>query len=87
MHCLRHRWRFVAFLVALGFIWTTWQAYQRLLIEWTDRDDVQTAYHSDIGQLTTYLDSSLDERPVLFCVNNIEETLLSDGNIRRAEPP
>lgn len=79
-------WRFVAFLAFLGFLWSAWQAYDRLLVEWPGREDVRVLYHSDVAQLTTYLDRSPEDLPTLICVNNLDEAILPSGNLRWSEP-
>jgi 4-amino-4-deoxy-L-arabinose transferase-like glycosyltransferase len=78
-------WRFVAMLTALVFAFTIWQAYQRLLVEWTDREDVQTAYHSEVAQLAAYLDTTAQDTPTVFCVDNIQDIILPDGKIDWSE--
>ena len=79
-------WRFVALLAALTVAFTAWQAQDRLLDDWPDRDDVQAAYHTDVGRLAAYLDTSQDETPVLFCVDTLNQQSLPTGQVRWAEP-
>jgi 4-amino-4-deoxy-L-arabinose transferase-like glycosyltransferase len=78
-------WRFVAVLAAVIFAYTVWQAYQRYMVDWQERDDVHVAYHSDVAQLAVYLDGNRHEFPILFCVDSISETRLPDGRIRWSE--
>jgi hypothetical protein len=79
-------WRFVALLAALTFAFTAWQAQDRFLDDWPQREDVQAAYHADVGRLAAYLDSSDDETPVLFCVDILHQEALPTGFVRWAEP-
>jgi 4-amino-4-deoxy-L-arabinose transferase-like glycosyltransferase len=79
-------WRFVALLAALTVGYTAWQAQDRLLDDWQNREDVQATYHTDVGRLAAYLDTSDDRSPTLICVDILNQEVLPTGQVRWAEP-
>jgi len=78
-------WRFVAALTILAFAATTWQTYQQFLVGWSERDDVRIAYHSNIAELTYYMDTRRTDLPTLFCTNTLVDSARPDGSIRWSE--
>jgi 4-amino-4-deoxy-L-arabinose transferase-like glycosyltransferase len=67
-------WPLVALIASLVYLWTGTQAIDGFLLQWTKREDVRLAYHSHLGQLTAYLDSSPESTPTLLCVDSLESS-------------
>jgi hypothetical protein len=64
-------------LLAFNVLW----AGRDLFVVRPARDDVQTAYHSDLGRLARYLDQTAEQIPTLIC----DDKSLAAGQISRTD--
>jgi hypothetical protein len=78
----RNRWlgewpkplvRLTALFILLGLILSVRNLPQDLFERWPERDDVQVAYHANLGEIAIYLDRHLDAPPSLICTGRLAE--------------
>jgi 4-amino-4-deoxy-L-arabinose transferase-like glycosyltransferase len=71
LHQMPRRTRFVGILGVLALlVFNLYWTANDLFVRWTQLEDVQIAYNSDIGQLANYLDLTAGDVPTILCYPN-----------------